>query len=183
MQWKRCLISSISSRLEVKWEKTEFFCTGLNEAIIMAIEARIGFKRGKLPVRYLGMPLISTKLTSSSDCKALTDKITERIQSWTAKSLSYAGKVQYISSVLISMTKFWCSHFILSKKVIQMANQRCDAFLWKGYSTNAIGAKLAWTEVCKPRRGGGLGIKHLESWNVACCLRNLWLILTRAGSL
>jgi hypothetical protein len=48
------------------------------------------FKEGKLPVRYLGVPLISGRL-SYSDCNPLIDRLTERMRAWTAKHLSFAG--------------------------------------------------------------------------------------------
>ncbi|CAL1401798.1 unnamed protein product [Linum trigynum] len=39
-----------------------------------------GFKEGHLPVRYLGLPLISGKL-SSMECSVLVDKLTSMIRS------------------------------------------------------------------------------------------------------
>ena len=49
--------------------------------------------------KYLGVPLISTRL-SHIDCQPLLDKIIARTQSWTSRSLSFAGRLQLISSVL-----------------------------------------------------------------------------------
>lgn len=62
----------------------------------------MGLKLGQLPVRYLGVPLISQKLRDV-DCKCLIEKITARISSWTARYLSYAGRWQLVSSILASM--------------------------------------------------------------------------------
>lgn len=62
-------------------------------------------------VRYLGVPLITSKL-KATDCKVLVDKITARVKSWTNKSLSYAGRVQLIQSgiVLHSSLLVWFIH-------------------------------------------------------------------------
>ncbi|CAL1355188.1 unnamed protein product [Linum trigynum] len=46
-----------------------------------------GFQEGKLPVRYLGLPLFYRKL-SSTDCDKLVAKITTKIGTWRAKQLS-----------------------------------------------------------------------------------------------
>jgi hypothetical protein len=54
---------------------------------------------GILPVRYLGIPLISTRL-SAADCGVLLDKITRHIDSWLSRNLFYAGRLQLLSSVL-----------------------------------------------------------------------------------
>ena len=71
-----------------------------------------GFQLGTLLIRYLGVPLISTKL-SSKDCKYLLEKIAARIKSWTSKHLTYAGRLQLIGSVLFSLQIFWMTLFIL----------------------------------------------------------------------
>ncbi|KAK3229312.1 hypothetical protein Dsin_001193 [Dipteronia sinensis] len=46
---------------------------------------------GKLPVRYLGVPLISSRLCAS-DCDTLLEKIIARINSWLSRNLSFAGR-------------------------------------------------------------------------------------------
>ncbi|GJZ46112.1 RNA-directed DNA polymerase, eukaryota, reverse transcriptase zinc-binding domain protein [Tanacetum coccineum] len=48
------------------------------------------FKYGRLPVRYLGVPLLAKKL-GVGDCQVLIDKVEERINNWRNKKLSYAG--------------------------------------------------------------------------------------------
>lgn len=50
------------------------------------------------------------------------------IHSWTAKSLSYTGRVKLIPSALLSMTNYWCLHFVLPKEVIELVNKICSAF-------------------------------------------------------
>ncbi|GJZ70565.1 RNA-directed DNA polymerase, eukaryota, reverse transcriptase zinc-binding domain protein [Tanacetum coccineum] len=50
------------------------------------------FKCAKLPVKYLGLPLLAKRL-SIMDCKILTEKVEERINCWRNKLLSYAGKI------------------------------------------------------------------------------------------
>ncbi|GKA25855.1 hypothetical protein Tco_0711964 [Tanacetum coccineum] len=49
--------------------------------------------RGKLPVKYLGVPLISLRLLNK-DCKILVEKAKNRIEDWINKSLSFAGRLQ-----------------------------------------------------------------------------------------
>ena len=43
-------------------------------------------------MKYLGVPLISTRL-SHCDCQPLLDKILARIHAWTSRSLSFAGRL------------------------------------------------------------------------------------------
>lgn len=56
-------------------------------------------KEGSFPVRYLGVPLISSKL-SAANCRLLLDRIFGQMDSWTSKNLSFAGRLQLLFSVL-----------------------------------------------------------------------------------
>lgn len=58
-----------------------------------------------MPVRYLGIPLISSRLTAE-DCSSLLNKLTARIDFWLSKNLSFAGRLQLISSVLYSIQAY-----------------------------------------------------------------------------
>lgn len=82
--------------------KRNIFFSGVSPSVKAVILNLLGFKEGTLLVRYLGGPLFSTKL-KLFDCKALIDRITSKVKSWTNKYLSYAGIVQLIKSVIFSM--------------------------------------------------------------------------------
>ncbi|KAJ9549981.1 hypothetical protein OSB04_022524 [Centaurea solstitialis] len=64
------------------------------------------FKLGSLPVKYLGVPQISTKLFHN-DCLGLIDKVRKRIMDWKNKWLSFAGRLQLINFVLSSNSVYW----------------------------------------------------------------------------
>ena len=93
------------SRLQVNCTKCEVFSTGVSRENLMAIQNSTGFKLGTLPVRYLGVPLVTRQLTDR-DCAPLVEKITARINTWTSKFLSYAGRFQLIQSVLFSIQNY-----------------------------------------------------------------------------
>ncbi|KAL2230782.1 UNVERIFIED_CONTAM: hypothetical protein Sindi_1672600 [Sesamum indicum] len=95
----------------------------------------LGFQEGHLPMRYLGLPLISSRL-SISDCQPLISKIDARINGWEGISLSYAGRVQIIKSVFSALSLYWASAFILPKKVINEIEKRLRTFLWKGTTSS-----------------------------------------------
>lgn len=105
-------------------------------------------------MRYLGVPLISRKLTDG-DCKPLIDKITSRMRSLTSRFPSFAGRLQLIQSVLASITNYWCTMFPLPKKVIKAVERICNSFLWECEVGNALGAKISWESV-QPKDEGGL---------------------------
>ncbi|KAL0308180.1 UNVERIFIED_CONTAM: Transposon TX1 uncharacterized protein [Sesamum angustifolium] len=93
--------------------------------------ATLGFQEGHLPVRYLGLPLISARL-SIADCQPLLQKIDSRIKGWEGVQISFAGRVQLIKSILISFEVYWAMAFILPKRIINEMIKLLRTFLWKG---------------------------------------------------
>jgi hypothetical protein len=109
---------------------------------------------GSFPVRYLGVPLITKRLTAA-DCENLVSRIVN-IDPWLVKNLSFAGNLQLISFVLCSLHIYWSRIFILPKKVINLIEHKLNQFLWCGQDVKAR-AEVAWDKVCAPRREGGFG--------------------------
>lgn len=56
-------------------------------------------------VRYLGVPLITTRLRYK-DCLPIFNKKQGKIQGWAVKKLSYGGTLQLIKSVLNSLRMY-----------------------------------------------------------------------------
>lgn len=82
------------------------FVAGVDEELRRELVRCIGINTKELPVRYLGVPLISTRLRSR-DCDDIKKRIVARVQSWTATALSYAGRIQLVISVLHSVPAYW----------------------------------------------------------------------------
>ncbi|XP_059430260.1 uncharacterized protein LOC132163900 [Corylus avellana] len=170
------------SGLKANLFKSSFFCSGISDRVKHVLLGELGMNEGHLPVRYLGVPLISTKLFAA-DCGALLDRITGLIDSWLSKHLSYAGRLQLLSSVLYSLQVYWTGIFILPKKVIQAIEQKFNRFLWNGKTEGSAKAKVSWQELCYPKKEGGLGLKQLEIWNQFAMLRHVWSLFARSGIL
>nr|GEW08797.1 hypothetical protein [Tanacetum cinerariifolium] len=114
------------------------------------------FRVGSLPVRYLGVPLISKRLYVK-DCYLLIDKARKRLLDWKNKSLFFAGRLQLIKFILCSLQNY---------EVFKRGK-----------------ACVNWNSVCKPKVEGGLGIKSLDSWNKALMSKHIWNIITEKESL
>lgn len=69
------------------------------------------------------------------------------------------------------MVNFWAAVFAVPKRFYEKIDSLCAAFLWKNKTTSAVGARVAWKEVCKPKEEGGLGIRHLVDFEVVFRLR------------
>ncbi|GJX09286.1 RNA-directed DNA polymerase, eukaryota, reverse transcriptase zinc-binding domain protein [Tanacetum coccineum] len=155
---------SAMSGLYPNLSKCTMFCGSLNKDAKREISSIFPFKEGKLPVRYLGVPLITKKI-SVKECKQLVDKVSQKLNDWKNKSLSYARRAQLIASILGSMQVYWGSVFLLPKTIVNDIEKLFKRFLWNNGDSCKGKAKVAWLDVCKPNDQGGLGFKPLELWN------------------
>nr|GEX78415.1 hypothetical protein [Tanacetum cinerariifolium] len=145
-------------------------------------EFNLSFEEGKLPVKYLRVPLVSSRLMIR-DCNELVDKVQIRIQDWKNKSLSIAGRLQLIHSILGSMHIYGASVFILPNHVLLNIEQLMRQFLWSHGSSGKGKSKVSWEIVCLPKHEGGLGIRRLKSFNSALMASHIWKLLTLKESL
>ncbi|GKC88006.1 reverse transcriptase domain, reverse transcriptase zinc-binding domain protein [Tanacetum coccineum] len=134
---------------------TAYFCNVHNHTKL-AILHILPFEDGRLPVKYLGVPLISSRLVYR-DCKELIKRIQKRIQDWKNKSLSAARRLQLVQSVLGSMHVYWASVFILPSRILLDIEQLMRGFLWCQGKMMKGKSKVAWEVVCLPKSEGGLG--------------------------
>lgn len=102
------------SRLGVSYSKSDIFCSGISKELQLQLSSAMELRLGILPVCYLGVPLVSGKI-SHIDCIPLIDKITARISSWSSRFLTFAGRFQLINSILASVYSYWCNIFLLPK--------------------------------------------------------------------
>ncbi|XP_039169168.1 uncharacterized protein LOC120293559 [Eucalyptus grandis] len=123
------------------------FCKGHVPSVTLLKE------EGSLPVRYLGVPIITSRLRKI-DCVVLVRHITSRVKSWTHRFLSFAGHLQLIRQ-----------------------------FLWRGPELGRGGAKVSWDDVCLPEAEGGLGIRRLHECNKAAMLKYIWILFSDNESL
>ncbi|CAA7048424.1 unnamed protein product [Microthlaspi erraticum] len=119
------------SGLAVSVQKSSFFAAGVSEAECDLIKFSTGMPQGTLPVRYLGVPLCSKKL-SIANCEMLIQQVKTRLTSWSSKSLSFAGRLLLIKTMIAGISTFWCSSFVLPKACIKRINSLCSVFLWQG---------------------------------------------------
>jgi hypothetical protein len=148
-------------------DTTNLNLAGTDEVEALAI-SHYGFPISTLPIRYLGLPLMSRKLKISEY------ELVKRFRSWAVKSLSFAGRVQLITSVITGLVNFWMSTFVLLLGCVKKIESLCSRFLWSGSIDASKGAKIAWSGVCLPKNEGGVGLRRFTPWNKTFYLRFIW---------
>lgn len=101
--------------------------TGVKDDIMRIL----GKDSGEFPFRYLGVPLHSKKL-NATNCRSLMDRITAKLHTWSAKCLTYAGRVELVRSVIGGMLNFWVHIFCFPMKVLRVVGFVCARFNWMG---------------------------------------------------
>lgn len=163
---------SLYSGLLPNTQKSQCFFANTKPEPKQAILSILGFQQGTLPTKFLGVPLISSKL-SYNDCIPLIHRITQRAASWTSQFLAYSSRLQLIKSILFSIQSYWCNHFMLPKAVTRSIQSILCRFLWKGSSLANHGAKVSWAAISLPTTEGGLGLKSIQDWNKALIISHL----------
>ncbi|KAL2230773.1 UNVERIFIED_CONTAM: hypothetical protein Sindi_1671700 [Sesamum indicum] len=81
------------SGLRLNVQKSHLIISRSAQVLREEMLAALGFQEGFLPMRYLGLPLLSSRLTIS-DCRPLLLKIDKRIARWEGMNISYAGAIE-----------------------------------------------------------------------------------------
>ncbi|XP_062080724.1 uncharacterized protein LOC133785512 [Humulus lupulus] len=91
-------------------------------------------KEGIFPLNYLGVPMRLTKW-KAVDCDVILKKIKLRLHTWASRHLSYAGRTQLITSVLLGLRNYWMNILMLPQSVVKEVDKLCMWFLWGNNGT------------------------------------------------
>ncbi|KAK1441119.1 hypothetical protein QVD17_06957 [Tagetes erecta] len=161
-------------------KSTIFFCNVVVQ-VKNSILNIMPFVEGKLSVRYLGVPLVASRVRTV-DCRVLIERIENRIGDWKNKLLSFAGRCQLINSVVSSLHVFWSSVFILPIRIMHDSEAKMRDFLWARGPLKRSRARVAWKDVCMPKTESGLGIKRVRDMNRALMSFHIWSIISKRPS-
>ncbi|KAL0333101.1 UNVERIFIED_CONTAM: hypothetical protein Scaly_2211600 [Sesamum calycinum] len=79
------------SGLQAKPDKSQLILSKSAEYLRLYSHQVLGFQEGVLPLKYLGLPLVHSRLTIQ-DCQPLLVKVEKHIAGWTGIPLSFAGR-------------------------------------------------------------------------------------------
>ncbi|XP_074293276.1 uncharacterized protein LOC141620254 [Silene latifolia] len=162
--------------------KTSLYFGGVSAHLKAHILLSTGYVEGTFPVKYLGIPLLSSRLTQSM-FNFLLDKIRRLVSHWASNLLSYAGRIQLINSVIFGLRNFWVSSVLLPKGIAKKINKLCKDFLWGIEHGQSKHVFKIWDSFCLPREEGGVDIKEVLSWNKSQMLSWLKKLITHSETI
>lgn len=101
-----------ASRLEIIIEKTKINLTRCLDQTREDPTVIFPFKFGHLPVKYLGLPFL-TKRMKKPDYEPLVERRKSKMGAWTGCYLSFAGRFQLLTLVILSIVNFWIALYRL----------------------------------------------------------------------
>ncbi|KAL2901530.1 hypothetical protein RDABS01_026612 [Bienertia sinuspersici] len=170
------------SGLKANNSKTEVYACGMEEEELQQIIRDSGYKRGSLPFKYLGVPICSRRI-GVGQCEKLVEAMTARIKTWSSRHLSFAGRCQLINSVLLSIHQYWAQVFVLPTKVLRDIEKVCRAYLWNGEWFSDSPGYIAWKNVYRRKKSGGLGFRNIHTWNTASMAKHVWALARKQDNL
>ncbi|CAH9147761.1 unnamed protein product [Cuscuta epithymum] len=165
------------SGLRVNHDKSNIFVGGVRDLELQNILDLVDYGQGTFPVRYLGIPLAPLKV-SVAQYAPLIEVIQDFLNAWNTKTISYAGKIELIRSVIQGVQSFWLQVFPVPQAILDRIVSICRIFLWGGKF-----AKVAWDDICLPKAEGGLGIHNAKVWNHALLSRLIWDVHNKKDTL
>ncbi|PKU76831.1 Putative ribonuclease H protein [Dendrobium catenatum] len=131
---------------------------------------------------YLGVKM-SLRRPKIADFQELISNVMDRLNAWSKKSLSLGGKLILIDSSLLSMPNYLITNSLVPKRVLLELEKLCINFLWNKKGGSKGIHYVAWEDICKPRRLGGLGF-HSPLLRIGALRSNLaWNFLQKPDSL
>ncbi|GJW02620.1 RNA-directed DNA polymerase, eukaryota, reverse transcriptase zinc-binding domain protein [Tanacetum coccineum] len=144
--------------------------------------ASFGCKGNKLPFTYLGVK-VGDNMTRANSWTEVVKKVSAKLSSWKAKSLSVGGRLTLIKSVLGAIPTYYMSMFKVPEGILShLEKLRNNFFLGADPDKRKI-TWVSWKKVLAHKNQGGLGVNSFYALNLALMFKWIWRFLTASSCL
>jgi len=114
----------------------------------------------------------------------IKDRVWQKINSWSGKCLSKAGREVMIKSVLQAIPSYVMSIFQLPTTLLDSIEKMMNSFWW-GYGKSAQKGIhwMSWEKLSAPKIHRGMGFKDLAAFNLAMLGKQGWKFIMKPASL
>nr|XP_016440692.1 PREDICTED: uncharacterized protein LOC107766425 [Nicotiana tabacum] len=167
----------ISGQMINKDKSSYYMHSKVANGLFQAIEAIIGFARGKFPFTYIGCPIFYTRKRKDS-YEDLIKKVKAKLHSWKGKLLSFGGKATLISSMLQNMPAHMLSVLDPPNNILEHLYKTFARFFWSTKEEGRSRHWASWQNLCLPKEEWGLGFRSLHDVSRALFAKLWWRFRT-----
>ncbi|XP_026409985.1 uncharacterized protein LOC113305093 [Papaver somniferum] len=134
--------------------------------------------------KYLGTPITILKSKTQTHLSMLSTA-EKRVNNWLTQFLAQAGKSTLVKHVGQAMSLYQMATFLIPKSICNKIDSHLNRYWW-GEDLDTKKSKLhliAWENICKTKKEGGLGFRISEINNLAMMARSVWKLIENPSSL
>ncbi|KAJ9556044.1 hypothetical protein OSB04_010658 [Centaurea solstitialis] len=165
------------SGIRINLSKCNLYGIGVSDMEVKDVADRIGCKASHLPFIYLGLP-VGSNMKKSASWTVVVEKVSKKLSSWKANSLSIGGRFILTQSVLYAVPLFFFSLFKAPPIILKALKSLRRKFFW-GHSEDSTKLNwVAWKKILLAKSNGGLGIVSFKIRNEALLAKWIWRFFT-----
>lgn len=132
--------------------------------------------------KYLGLPTPEGKM-KDSNFQPIMDRFMKRCNDWAGRFMSFAAKEVHVKSVVQGLPTFAMGVFKFSVGFCDKYERLIKEFWWVEEAGHRKVHWMAWEDMIKPKRAGGIGFRDMKFFNQTLLARQGWCLLQRPDSL
>lgn len=172
-----------SSGQKVSNDKTRiYFSKNVGWNVRSEISNELDFNMTEDLGKYLGVPIFHKRVNKGT-FNFVLDKVNQRLSSWKAKTLSFAGRVTLAKSVIQALPTYVMQSCLLPKSTCDEIDRLCRAFIWGDTPNQRRMHHLSWSQICRSKKNGGLGLRSSRDVNAVFMMKSAWNLCNSPTSL
>jgi hypothetical protein len=135
-----------ASRTEINNAKSNVYFFNCNVQIQNFLTRTLRFRKGCLPMKYLGMYLNSGPIRQA-DWQDILTRVEKQIQNWSFRALNAPGCLIMLKSVLQALPVYQLSGRACPKGICSALVSMFNRFLWQGAQDKRKWALVSWDKL------------------------------------